>query len=145
MSETDDEAKILKQLMGPMKLFLGPVIDVAVQIKKQVDAEQDSKVSVMRELRVLAAAVDRGEISEEEFEEREEILLDKLEAIEARENPDTSDAGTNELNINEPSTDEPSTDEPSTDEPDANEPDANESVTNESNTDGLDTSDEADA
>ena len=100
MSETDDEAKILKQLMGPMKLFLGPVIDVAVQIKKQVDAEQDSKVSVMRELRVLAAAVDRGEISEEEFEEREEILLDKLEAIEARENPDTSDAGTNESDAN---------------------------------------------
>jgi len=130
MSEMDDEAKILKQLMGPMKLFLGPVIDVAVQIKKQVDAEQDTKVSIMRELRVLAAAVDRGEISEEEFEEREEILLDKLEAIEARENLDTSDARTNE-----PVTNESNTNELVTDELD----------TNELNPDEPDTSDEADA
>jgi len=135
MSEMDDEAKILKQLMGPMKLFLGPVIDVAVQIKKQVDAEQDTKVSIMRELRVLAAAVDRGEISEEEFEEREEILLDKLEAIEARENLDTSDARTNEPVTNESNTNELVTDEPVTNELDTNELDTNE----------PDTSDEADA
>lgn len=86
MSDTDDEAKTLKQLMGPLKLFLGPLVDVAVQVKKQVDAEQDSKASILRELRVLAAAVDRGDISEADFETREEALLDKLEALEARDN-----------------------------------------------------------
>lgn len=110
MSDTDDEAKTLKQLMGPLKLFLGPLVDVAAQIKKQVDAEQDSKASIMRELRVLAAAVDRGDISEADFEEREEILLDKLEAIEERENAArTYDA--DETQADEPEADEPETDE----------------------------------
>jgi hypothetical protein len=108
MSDTDDEAKALKQLMGPLKLFLGPLVDVAVQVKKQVDAEQDSKASIMRELRVLAAAVDRGDISEAEFEAREEVLLDKLEAIElevsehedseARDNREDDDAKDNTSN-----------------------------------------------
>jgi hypothetical protein len=116
MSDPDDtdinnEAKTVKQLMGPLKLFLGPLVDVAAQIKKQVDAEQDSKASIMRELRVLAAAVDRGDISEETFEAREEALLDKLEAIEARENTaPTRDTGAPEVDAPEADTPETSED-----------------------------------
>ncbi len=84
MDDIDNEAKLLKQALGPLRLLLGPLVDVAAQIKKQVDAEDGGKEGVMRDLRELAAALDRGEIDEDDYDDREAVLLDRLEAFESQ-------------------------------------------------------------
>ncbi|MEM7735790.1 MAG: gas vesicle protein GvpG [Deinococcota bacterium] len=83
VDDTDKDAKLLKQALGPLRLLLGPLVDVAAQVKKQIDAEDGGKEGIMRELRELAAALDRGEIDEDEYDDRETILLDRLEALES--------------------------------------------------------------
>ncbi len=58
------------------------VVWVARQIQEQVDRELLDPQAVLEELAELQSAVDQGLISEEDYLEAENELLDRLEAIE---------------------------------------------------------------
>lgn len=58
------------------------VVWVARQIQEQVDRELLDPQVVLQELAELQAAADQGLISEEQYLEAENELLDRLEAIE---------------------------------------------------------------
>ncbi len=58
------------------------VVWVARQIQEQVDRELLDPQAVLEELAELQSALDQGLISEEDYLEAENELLDRLEAIE---------------------------------------------------------------
>lgn len=60
----------------------GLLMSVAREIDKAARRQlEDDRDELMRQLRQLHHAIERGEISEEAFETREEQLLDRLEQI----------------------------------------------------------------
>jgi len=65
-------------LLAPIKgvVFLGR------EIKEQAEGEFLNEEGVRQELRELYLLLETGEISEEEFTEREEQLVERLEEIE---------------------------------------------------------------
>ncbi len=68
---------------------LGPiegVIWIGEQIQERVDSEIDDRDNLQKQLLSLQLAFDLGDISEEEFEEKEEELLIKIQALEEAEN-----------------------------------------------------------
>ncbi len=77
-----EDAKTLKRLLGPLRPFLGPVVDIADHIRTQVDSQTLSEDEIMRRLRELGQQLDDGEITEEEYDEAEEILLEHLDRLE---------------------------------------------------------------
>jgi hypothetical protein len=77
---------LLKLLTLPI---LGPiegVIWIGEQIQERVDSEIDDRDNLQKQLLSLQLAFDLGDISEEEFEEKEEELLIKIQALEEEEN-----------------------------------------------------------
>lgn len=78
-----EEAKNLKRMLGPLRLFLGPVVDIADHIRAQVESETVSEEEIMRRLRELGQQLDDGEISEEQYDEAEAVLLEHLDRLEA--------------------------------------------------------------
>ena len=67
-------------------ILLSPVngvIWLASKIKEQAEREMLDEESVRRELREIYHELDRKLITEEEFEVREELLLERLESIDA--------------------------------------------------------------
>ena len=83
---------LLKLLTLPI---LGPiegVIWIGEQIQERVDAEIDDRDNLQKQLLSLQLAFDLGDISEEEFEEKEEELLIKIQALEEEENAEEIDA-----------------------------------------------------
>jgi len=67
-------------------ILLSPVNGVswlASKIKEQAEREMLDEESVRRELREIYHELDRKLITEEEFEAREELLLERLESIDA--------------------------------------------------------------
>jgi len=77
---------LLKLLTLPV---LGPiegVIWIGEQIQERVDSEIDDRDNLQKQLLSLQLAFDLGDISEEEFEEKEEELLIKIQALEEAEN-----------------------------------------------------------
>lgn len=72
-------------LKGLALLPLAPVsgvVWIASQIQAQVDREMLGPDAILHELGRLQAAVDDGLISEDEYLEAENELLDRLEAME---------------------------------------------------------------
>lgn len=68
-------------------LILAPVKGVvwlARKIQEQAEAEMYDEPGVRQALHALYEQLDNGDISEAEFEEREEDLVDRLEAIQTR-------------------------------------------------------------
>lgn len=66
-------------------ILLAPVngtIWLAGKIKDQAEHEMLDEESVRRELREIYQELERELITEEEFEAREEVLLERLESIE---------------------------------------------------------------
>lgn len=60
----------------------GLLLRVAREIDKAARAQlEQDRDELMRQLRALHHAIERGELTEEEFEAREEQLLDRLEQI----------------------------------------------------------------
>ena len=59
-------------------------------VKAEMDAEEESLTAQLSELYMM---LETGKISETEFDEQEKVLLDRLDAIEKRDNPsnDTDD------------------------------------------------------
>lgn len=65
-------------LLAPLK----GVVFIAENVKEQAEKEFLNEDGVRQELRELYVLLDRDKISEQEFTEREEQLIDQLEAIE---------------------------------------------------------------
>lgn len=65
-------------LLAPIK----GVVWLAEKIKEQAEGEFLNEEGVRRELRELYMLLETGKISEEAFTEREEHLVERLEAIE---------------------------------------------------------------
>ncbi len=65
-------------VMSPFKGFLFIAKEVAKAVEQQ--SERD-RADVMGQLSALHLALEKGEITQEEFEERENELLDRLESF----------------------------------------------------------------
>jgi hypothetical protein len=65
-------------LLAPIK----GVVFIAREIKEQAEAEFLNEEGVRQELRELYLLLETGKISEEEFTEREEQLVERLAEIE---------------------------------------------------------------
>ena len=65
-------------LLAPLK----GVVFIAEKIKEQAEGEFLNEEGVRQELRELYLLLETGKISEEKFTDREEQLVDRLEAIE---------------------------------------------------------------
>jgi len=65
-------------LLAPIK----GVVFIAEKIKEHAEGEFLNEEGVRQELRELYLLLETGKLSEEEFTEREEQLVDHLEAIE---------------------------------------------------------------
>ncbi|MBC8234044.1 gas vesicle protein GvpG [bacterium] len=62
----------------PFKGFTG----IFKEIYKVADQELNSKEALQKKLQELQMRLEMGEISEEEYEEQEEAILDRLEVLE---------------------------------------------------------------
>jgi hypothetical protein len=70
-------------ITGLLTLPLAPVrgvMWVGEQLQHEAERELDQPARLRRELAALQAALERGELDEDEFERREDALLDELEA-----------------------------------------------------------------
>jgi hypothetical protein len=77
---------LLKLLTLPILSPIEGVIWIGEQIQERVDSEIDDRDNLQKQLLSLQLAFDLGDISEEEFEEKEEELLIKIQALEEEEN-----------------------------------------------------------
>ena len=77
---------LLKLLTLPVLGPIEAVIWIGEQIQERVDSEIDDRDNLQKQLLSLQLAFDLGDISEEEFEEKEEDLLIKIQALEEAEN-----------------------------------------------------------
>lgn len=74
--------------MSPLKGF----VFIAEKIREAALAANEAEAgAVTKQLSELYGALERGEISEEEFDEREEELLERLEALAGDEDEDEDD------------------------------------------------------
>lgn len=81
-------------MLGKILLFpvMGPIsglVWIGEQIQERTNTEFDAQENLHKQLLSLQLSFDMGEISEEEFEEKEEELLLRIQALEE------------ELNVNE--------------------------------------------
>jgi len=70
-------------ITGLLTLPLAPArgaLWIAEQVQVEAERQMDEPTQVRAELARLEAAFERGELDEEEFERREDELLDRLEA-----------------------------------------------------------------
>ena len=65
-------------VMSPFKGFLFIAREVAKAVEQQTEQE---RAEVMSQLSLLHSRVEKGEITDEEFDELETELLDKLEQL----------------------------------------------------------------
>lgn len=65
-------------LLGP----ISGIMWIGEQIQERVDSELDETENLGKQLLALQLAFDLGEVSEEDFEEQEEALLIKIQAME---------------------------------------------------------------
>jgi len=65
-------------VMSPFKGFLFIAREVAKAVEQQTEQE---RAEVMSQLALLHSRVEKGEITDEEFDELETELLDKLEQL----------------------------------------------------------------
>lgn len=65
-------------LLGP----ISGIMWIGEQIQERVDSELDETENLSKQLLALQLAFDLGEVSEEDFEEQEEALLIRIQAME---------------------------------------------------------------
>ncbi|WP_427158188.1 gas vesicle protein GvpG [Aliinostoc sp. HNIBRCY26] len=80
-------------MLGKILLFpvMGPIsglVWIGEQIQERANTEFDAKENLHKQLLSLQLSFDMGEISEEEFEEKEEELLLRIQALEEELNVD---------------------------------------------------------
>lgn len=71
---------LLEILFAPVAAPISGVTWIAGKIMEQADAEIDDVENLQKHLLALQLSFDMGEISEEDFEEREEELLLAIQA-----------------------------------------------------------------
>jgi hypothetical protein len=69
------------ELLGPLGLFLGPVLFVAENIAEQAEEALLDPKPIVHRLTQLGADLDAGRIDEDDFYEQEAALLEQLEWI----------------------------------------------------------------
>jgi hypothetical protein len=83
-------------ISGLLTLPLAPVRGVAwvgEQIAEEADRQLDPEARIRRELGRLAAEHDLGDLSTEEFERREDALLEELQLVHAQRHEEGFDDG----------------------------------------------------
>lgn len=75
----------LDLLAAPITAPIGGITWIAEKILEQAEPHLDEKENLKKELLALQLAFDMGDIPEEEFEEREEVLLLTIQALEDAE------------------------------------------------------------
>ena len=70
------------ELLGPLNLFLGPILFVAEQIADQAEEAMLDDKAIVSQLTRLGADLDAGRIDEATFEQQEAVLLERLEEIQ---------------------------------------------------------------
>ena len=83
-------------ISGLLTLPLAPVrgvVWIGEQIAEEADHALDDEARIRRELGRLAFEHELGELSDEEFERREDALLDELELVHAQRREETIDDG----------------------------------------------------
>ena len=70
------------ELLGPLNLFLGPILFVAEQIADQAEEAMLDDKAIVSQLTRLGADLDAGRIDEASFEQQEAVLLERLEEIQ---------------------------------------------------------------
>jgi cytochrome c-type biogenesis protein CcmH/NrfG len=78
---------LLFPITGPLR----GVEWLARKIKDQVDEELYSEKSLRKQLYALNEQLDKGEITEEEFEAAEAVLLEQLERAEAERRDESNE------------------------------------------------------
>jgi len=81
----------LKLLTFPVSGPIGGILWMAKQIEERANTELDDTENLQKQLLALQLAFDLGDISEEEFEEREEELLLQIQALEDEEEEEDED------------------------------------------------------
>ncbi len=76
---------MLNLLLAPLTAPLDGIVWIAQQIQERAEAELDNAENLHKRLLALQLAVDMGEISEEDFEEQEEMLLLAIQELEERQ------------------------------------------------------------
>ncbi|AUS99990.1 gas vesicle protein [Nostoc sp. CENA543] len=89
-------------MLGKILLFpvMGPIsglVWIGEQIQERANTEFDAKENLHKQLLSLQLSFDMGEISEEEFEEKEEELLLRIQALEEELNVDEEVAADEDL------------------------------------------------
>ena len=77
---------LLRLLTLPVSAPVSGIMWIGEKILEQATPERENKENLSQQLLSLQLAFDMGEISEEEFEAKEEELLLAIEAAEAEEN-----------------------------------------------------------
>lgn len=77
---------LLRLLTLPVSAPVSGIMWIGEKILEQATPEIENKENLSQQLLSLQLAFDMGEISEEEFEAKEEELLLAIEAAEAEEN-----------------------------------------------------------
>lgn len=76
---------MLNFLLAPLTAPLDGIVWIAQQIQERAEAELDNAENLHKRLLALQLAVDMGEISEEEFEAQEEMLLLAIQELEEQQ------------------------------------------------------------
>ncbi|TVU54436.1 MAG: gas vesicle protein GvpG [Arthrospira sp. PLM2.Bin9] len=73
---------VLRLLLAPLTAPLDGIVWIGEQILERAEAELDDNENLNKRLLALQLAYDMGDISEEDFEEQEEQLLQEILALE---------------------------------------------------------------
>lgn len=76
---------MLNLLLAPLTAPIDGIAWIAQQIQERAEAELDNAENLHKRLLALQLAVDMGEISEEDFEAQEEILLLAIQELAERQ------------------------------------------------------------
>ncbi|MGC9528388.1 MAG: gas vesicle protein GvpG [Limnospira sp.] len=76
---------VLRLLLSPLTAPLDGIVWIGEQLLERAEAELDDRDNLNKRLLALQLAYDMGDISEEDFDEQEEELLQQIQALEEAE------------------------------------------------------------
>lgn len=83
---------VLRLLLAPLTAPLDGIVWIGEQILERAEAELDDNDNLNKRLLALQLAYDMGDISEEDFEEQEEQLLQEIIALEEAQRQSESES-----------------------------------------------------
>lgn len=76
---------VLRLLLSPLTAPLDGIVWIGEQLLERAEAELDDRDNLNKRLLALQLAYDMGDISEDDFDEQEEELLQQIQALEEAE------------------------------------------------------------